>query len=457
MNRLKAILLIVTLLLTLTGCRKKPVAPVDKTQVTLNYYKLYEPRDNLAHSFVNFQKKYPNVTINYKTFNDYQEYMETILNEMSEGAGPDIFSVPNYWVAQNHKKLAAAPVQSFKASDFEQTFLGFTFQDNVLKDKEGNEYIYGLPLATDVLGLIYNKEHFETSIPQRGKPANNWQQIQSDNRILNFKDNNGKLIRAGLQVGNPEYTSLDSDLFYLKLLQNQIPFYKNNTQTNFSSNPKSSDIVSFITSFADTNSINFSTPVLKESNNSELKEAEAFLRGKTSMIIGYNYSYQNLFKQMQILKRNGIDTISPANIRIQAIPQETITETPATFANYYTEVVNHNSKFQKYSWLLLSEMISTENLEKYYENSFKPSSRRDILAKQLNNRVFADYVSQLGYAKSISFPDKVKVDSTINQMLKDAIGQSNNRPIINKAATDINPLIPASGIIPKVPNIMPKD
>lgn len=457
MNRFKAIFLISILILSLTGCRKKPLQPVDNTPVTLTYYKLYEPEENIRPSFTAFQKRFPNVTINYKTFNDYEEYMETILNEMSEGGGPDIFSVPNSWVAQNHKKLSPAPVKDFKAEDFENIFVGFTFNDNILKDKEENEYIYGVPLSTDVLGMIYNKEHFETSIPQRGKPANNWQQLQTDNRILTFKDNNGDFLRSGIQLGNPEFTSFDSDLFYLKLLQNDVSFYKNNLQINFQGDVKSSNALTYLTSFSDKNSINYSTPVYKQANTPELKEIESFLRGKTSMIIGYNYTYQNLFKQIQLLKRNGIETIDASNIRIQAIPQETISEEKKAFANYFTEVVNHNTKQNNYSWKLLAEMIQTSNLRSYYEKSFKPSSRRDLLAEQLNNRVFSDYVSQLGYAQTIKFTDKTKVDQIINQMITDSIGQSNNRPNITKAASKINLLIPQSGVNPKVPNIMPKD
>ncbi|MBI96647.1 hypothetical protein CL656_05835 [bacterium] len=457
MNRFKAIFLISILILSLTGCRKKPLQPVDNTPVTLTYYKLYEPEENIRPSFMAFQKRFPNVTINYKTFNDFDEYMETILNEMSEGGGPDIFSVPNSWIAQNHKKIKPAPVKDFKTEDFENIFVGFTFNDNVLKDKEENEYIYGVPLSTDVLGMIYNKEHFETSIPQRGKPANNWQQLQTDNRILTFKDNNGNFLRSGIQLGNPEFTSFDSDLFYLKLLQNDVSFYKNNLQINFQGDVKSSNALTYITSFADNKSINYSTPVYKQANTPELKEIESFLRGKTSMIIGYNYTYQNLFKQIQLLKRNGIETIDPSNIRIQAIPQETISEEKKAFANYFTEVVNHNTKQVNYSWKLLAEMIQTPNLRKYYEKSFKPSSRRDLLAEQLNNRVFSDYVSQLGYAQTIKFTDKTKVDQIINQMITDSIGETNNRPNITKAASKINQLIPQSGINPKVPNIMPKD
>jgi len=456
MNRFKAIFLISILVLTLTGCRKKPLQPVDNTPVTLTYYKLYEPEENIRPSFMAFQKRFPNVTINYKTFNDYDQYMETILNEMSEGGGPDIFSVPNSWVAQNHKKLQPAPVADFKAEDFENIFVGFTFDDNVLKDKEENEYIYGVPLSTDVLGLIYNKEHFETSIPQRGKPANNWQQLQTDNRILTFKDQQGEFLRTGIQLGNPEYTSFDSDVFYLKLLQNDVNFYKNNLQLNFQGDVKSSNVLTYITSFADSNSINYSTPVYKQANTPELKEIESFLRGKTSMIIGYNYTYQNLFKQIQLLKRNGIETIDASNIRIQAIPQETISENKKAFANYFTEVVNHNTKQANYSWRLLAEMIQTPNLRNYYEKSFKPSSRRDLLAEQLNNRVFSDYVSQLGYAQTLRFPDKTKVDEIINQMITQSIGETNNRPNITSAASKINQLIPQGGVTPKVPNIMPK-
>lgn len=456
MNRFKAIILISILGLTLTGCRKKPIAQVDTTPVTLNYYKLYEEEENIRPLIMEFQKKYPNVTVNYKNFNDYNTYMETILNEMSEGGGPDIFSVPNTWIAQNHKKLSPAPVNDFKAEDFENIFVGFTFQDNILEDKEGNEYIYGAPLSTDVLGVIYNKEHFETSIPQRGKPANNWQQLQTDNRILTFKDQSGDFIRTGIQLGNPEFTSFDSDIFYLKLLQNEVPFYKNNLQVGFQSSVKSSNILSYITSFADSNSINYSTPVYKQANTPELKEIESFLRGKTSMIFGYNYTYQNLFKQIQLLKRNGIQTIDPSNIRIQSMPQETISENKKAYASYFTEVVNHNSKNSNYSWRLIAEMIQPQNLRSYYEKNFKPSSRRDLLAEQLNNRVFADYVSQLGYAQTIKLTDEEKIDNIINKMILESIGNSNNRPSLSNAASQINQIIPQSGVTQKVPNIMPK-
>ena len=99
-------LVLIFLIAFSAGCfrKKEAVTRSSSDQVELTYYKLFDNSDVIEPLIQEYMALFPNVRVNYKQFTDTEEYYDLILNELAEGEGPDIFSVPNTWFLKNYKK-----------------------------------------------------------------------------------------------------------------------------------------------------------------------------------------------------------------------------------------------------------------------------------------------------------------------------------------------------------------
>jgi len=441
MRKLLSIILISCLILSISGCRKKQVIVQRKAPITLTYYKLYENETDLTQQFTEFRKKYPYVSVQYRKFTDPDKYYETILNEFAEGRGPDVFSVPNWWVKPNYLKLQEAPSNIINGEVYRNLFLDIAANDNIVLDTENKEHVYGMPMSVDTLAVYYNKSHFEAAIPERGKPASTWMQMQSDARIMNFSNNN-TLIRSLVAMGSPEFNSKEIDVLYTRALQSGADFY-NNTFNNaiFAKSSDLEKVVKNQLAYAD-----YKSPVYSVNQNivdpeSADKEVEAFLTGKTSMIFGYSHLYKDLINLQRAYSRAGKQVIEVGDIQITEVPQESLDQPKVAYANYFTEVVSKNSKNSFESWALISHMVSKPSLEMFYEKSFKPTSRRDLIPTQRQNRIYFPFVNQLGYAKSLPIADDPKYREVFEQTLLNLLQTDNYQIVTRKSLSDAQALI----------------
>jgi len=436
MKKLLSLLLVSTLVLGISGCRKKQVIVQKKAPVTLTYYKLYENESDLTPLFTEFKKKYPYVSVQYRKFTDPNKYFETILNEFAEGRGPDVFSVPNWWVKPNYLKLQEAPSNIINGQVYRNLFLDIAATDNIILDTENNEHVYGIPLSIDTLAVYYNKSHFEAAIPERGKPSNTWIGMQSDARVMNFKNNNA-LLRSMVAMGNPEFNSKEIDILYNRMLQTNASFY-NNSFSN-ASFAKSSDIEKVTKNqlaYGDYRSAVYALNENIVNPESADKEVEAFLTGKTSMIFGYSHLYKDMLNLHRAYQRSGKEVIDIGDIQITQVPQESTDDTPVAYANYFTEVVSKNSKNAFESWALISNMVSKTSLEMLYDKNFKPTSRRDLIPTQRQNRIYFPFVNQLGFAKSLPIADDFKYRDIFADTLTNLLDTENYQVVTRKGLSD---------------------
>lgn len=434
MKKYISFILISTLLTIISGCGA-PKSQGPKTNLV--YYKLFENQDNIQPLFDNFQKQNPNVNIIYKNFNDPEEYYSTILNEIAEGRGPDIMSVHNTWVGPNHQKLQPAPVSMVDSASFRDIFNQQASQDNIL-NIENQELVYGIPLHTDTLGLYYNQKHFEQSFPETGKPSNNWSQFKNQISVLNIQQD-GQLKRAGLAIGTGNSILRSHDIFYQLSLQNQTPIYTQN-KSNLN---KLNDLVSFNTNFANPEDSSYTWS--KNLSDEQYKEIASFLEGKTSSIFGYSYLYKDLVQVKQQLDRQKKSTIELSDIKITVSPQIK-PESPVVYANYFTEVVSRNSQNPELAWQLLGFMSSKPNLELFYKDNFKVTSRRNMIEDQRSNRLYGAFIEQIGISKSYPISNEEDQKKIIKDMLDSYI--ANPSQSIQTANQELNKLIPSSGLKP---------
>lgn len=442
MKKIISLFSIIASLALITGCGQKETLP----EINLVYYKLYESDQSLNPIFKEFQKQYPHINIIYKNFTDPTVYYDTILNEIAEGRGPDIMSVHNTWVLPNVGKLTAAPTSLVSPDDYRSIFVKQAASDNIASI-DGQEYVFGIPFSTDNLALYYNQKQFEQVLPEFGKPANTWNTLIPQINRLSIVEDDNSIRKSGLALGRGQNILRSHDIFYNFLLQTNQSLYNSSfTSANLTQSKEIQDSLDFITSFTDPTSQNYSWDNQISDPNSAEKELASFIQGDTTMVIGYSYLYKELVNLIDTYQRKGIETIDPSDIKISTLPQVD-TENPVVYSNYFTEVVSRNSQHPVEAWTLIGFMSSKQNLTNYYNQNFKPTSRRDLIPTQSTNRIYKPFIDQIGYTSSFPIFDEEKQKQIIKNLI-DTYNQSSPTQSLQEANNQINNLIQGRALKP---------
>lgn len=462
----KFLVLFLILVFTVTvfsGCRKKTSEQVKENYsgVELTYYKVFDDSDVIEPYIKEYIADHPGLKINYKKFSDFEEYQKVILNEMAEGEGPDIFSMPNTWFMSNYKKLAPLPENLGTPEAFAATFVESAYKDLVRPDRDGFLRIFALPMTVDNLALYYNKEHFEDNIPTQGKPSLTWEGIKEDVVLLNKQDNSfDRFDVSGIALGRADNISRAVDILYLLFLQYGVEFYDDDiTEAVFAGKFGNAlsypglKALEFFASFADPEQKNYSWNEFTAEDDLEDQEIQAFAEGKVSMILGYSYTYDLIVNYLGVLDSKGIDTIEKSSIRTAPVPQlydpKVSKEKRVTYASYFAETVSHNSKHADLAWDFLLFLTSKENLAKYFEDTHKPTSRRDLIDDQKKDPIYGVFASQVGYSESFPILDYYAYKDVFSEVINRANIDGINKSALTYAQDLINEIIPPSGLLPK--------
>ena len=455
---------------TLSGCFAKPKAQkvAAAGHVDLIYYKLFDDEDTMTPLIQQYEQKHPNVTIQYRKFVDPAEYENLILNELAEGQGPDIFSMPNYWFLRNEKKLAPMPLTAMTPQAFANTFVNVAANDLLLKDPtDGQTKVFGLPMDVDTLALYYNKSQFEDKIPSRGRPAETWAQLQDDVYQLTKQDNSFERFQvAGISMGRSDNILRAVDILYMLMLQYKATFYDSKvSQALFSHqlvvgdnglniNP-ATEALNLYTSFGLPSNKNYSWNQYLADPKSPNKEIDTFAKGKVSMIFGYSYLYDQIQADIKDLQGKGLSTISPADVKIAAVPQvndpNKSTQKRDAYANYFAETVSRTSQNSAVAWDFLNFITSKDSLTYYNQKTHRPTSRRDMIDQQMQDPLYGVFDEQTGYADSFPIYDADQYNQIFSQAIDSVLATTVEPGTAMKTAEDqISALLPTTGLVPDI-------
>jgi len=453
--------LIIAVFISFSGCRVKeaPVAKQQTENVELTYYKLFDDPDVMEEIINNYESQNPNVKINYRYFDDYLEYERVILNELAEGRGPDIFSMPNSWFISNYRKVAPMPSSLGSVASFESTFVDVARRDLVRPDDSGLDQIYALPMTVDTLAIYYNKDHFEDRNPITGKPAVTWDGIMEDVVLLNKVDNSfSRFEVSGLAMGRADNISNAVDVLYLLFLDYGVKFYNSTISdvTLAAQGGLALKALEFYTSFADPAQRYYSWNEFVAEAESPYPEVDAFVQGKVSMIFGYSDTYQLILDRIKALKADGVDVIEIPVVKVAPTPQ---LEDPAVsqskrvaYASYFAETVSRTSKNPDVAWDFIIFMTLRDNLQTYFKELKRPTSRRDLIEKQRQDPVYGVFASQVGYAESFPIIDYARYSN----LFIDLIGKANDGSVDNRelqqVQSELKNLLPKDGYLPNIDN-----
>ena len=342
-----------------------------------------------------FRKTYPNVSIEYRKFKP-QDYETELVNALAEGRGPDIFAIEHTWLGKHKNKLASMPEEIMTLKDYQDRFVDVVNQDFI----DGGK-IYGFPLYTDTLALLYNKDAFNDA--GIANPPATWEELQKIVPELTKIDQFGNIKQAGVALGTGDNINRSPDILMSLMLQTGAQFTdpKDSSRITFSQgkNINGQNIspgtlaLTYYTDFANPRKSVYTW-------NSTLNNSiDAFYEREVAMIFGYSY-------QIEAIKAKA----PRLNFAVAPLPQVSLDSGLANYANYWGYGVSGQSKYPKESFAFLKSATEKENAQEYFLKTKRPTARRDLVDTQSQDSDYGVFVKQILQAKTWRQPDNNSVD-----------------------------------------------
>lgn len=459
-NKLKKIfphlLLVGAFLLVGQGCKIQSTALKEASKpIILNYWRVFDGQDAFRQLIVDYQTAHPNITIKYRQLRS-DEYEKELVNALAEDRGPDIFSVHQTDLNAYKAKIAPLPatltlsvtetrgtikkeqitsLKKFSTISLKAVRDKFTdqiFQDVVSVDDQGNQRVYGLPLAMDTLALYVNRDILNAAgIPSA--PAT-WEEFQAAVKKIAKLDKNGQLTQAAASLGLAKNVERASDIVLLLMMQNGATIVNEVGRLVFNEIPEAllfrranpaADALRFYTDFANPDKEVYTW-------NKELPNSpEAFMLGKTAFFFGYAY-------HLPMVKARA----PKLNLAIVKMPQ--IAGNPEiNFANYWVETVSKKSKAPDAAWDFVQFMTTDERVKSYLAVAKKPAALRSLLKGQFDDLDLGAFATAVLTAKTWYHGLDSKIaESALNAMIEAvASGAQTAEEAIDFAARQINQTI----------------
>jgi len=368
------------------------------SKVTLEYWGLWEDSPIMNSIISDFNRQYPDITINYSK-QDIRQYRERLTSRIQNGTGPDIFRFHNTWVQMLSEVLLPLPNDTIKKDDFTKWFYPVA-QKDLIK----NGAIYGIPLEIDTLALYINTNIFKSS----GISApNNWVDFINYARSLTVRDENGKIKTSGAALGTFNNITHAPDIISLLFVQSGVDL--NNIKENDQAAVES---LTFYTSFAEDRSGS-------KTWDSDLDPSIlAFGKENLAMYFGFSWDFFT------------IKAINP-NLAFGIYPVPHLPNQNMTIASYWAEGVSVKSKHQKEALIFMKFLAKKETEERLFTEESKsrpfgePYARVDLADTLRDNANVYPFVSQAKDAQSSFFASDT-FDNGLNAQMNTYLGDAVN-------------------------------
>jgi len=354
--------------------------------ITLTYWGLWEEDATLRTILTDFETTHPNIKVQY-TKQSPRQYRERLQAAIERNEGPDVFRFHNTWVPMLRNELSPAPKSIITAEQFSRMFYPVATADLV-----GGQFVYGMPMMIDGLGLYYNEDLFATA---GVTPPVTWEDVLNIVPKLTVRNEN-TIISSAIALGTTGNVEHFSDIVATMMMQNGALM---TTPTG----KQAEEALIFYKKF--------STPAdpVYTWNETMDNSVYAFASGKVAMILGPSW------------RAFDIKQISP-KLRFKIIPIPQLPGNTVTWASYWVEGVSTKSKYPNEAWELVRYMAGKDVVTKFYAEASKTRLFGEPYALvELADTLKADsyvgaYIAQAQTAKSFPLVSRT-FDNGINDKL----------------------------------------
>ncbi len=428
---LGGIILVWVLVLFIFG--KKDAGPITR----IEFWNVFDTTETMEPFLKDFTAK-TGVRVNYRNFTDLKEYRETLLLELASGGGPDVLAVHGTWLPKYKNLLLPLPVElgsvEMVTRDFLDAVAGTVIFEEEISEQElkqgrvAKDEVFALPMYLDTLALFYNQSFFRNILSKPyPAPELTWAGVREDAMELSTGDSSDSegFRLAGIALGRADNVSRGVDIFYNLYHQfgGQNLFVANREQVR-------DDAGKVYNPLAVT--LEFLTAFSRDSRNQEYawnaamgldapeKELHAFVRGKVAMVVGYSYYYEEIKKMLGQTNRFGDAAIPISSVKIAPLPQvrnPTEGNPKTAVADYFALSVAKSSTKPFASWQLILDLTSRDSQSKYFAETKKSTSRRDLIEAQKADPIFGVFAEQAVYADVLPVADDELFDAAVADVL----------------------------------------
>ena len=385
------ILLQVLVFLRILPGRKAPTLP----SAALTFWSIDDDPEMWREIIENFQTKFPTISVVHKYINR-NDYENTLVNQIAEGKGPDVFMLPNTLFIKNKNKISPLPQQSlaFSPQDFSSTFVDGTYEELVSPDG----FIYGLPLFIDTPVLFYNKDTLNAA--GIAQVPTSWEDLITASGKLTQKNAVGEIMKSGLPLGTSRTIDNSFEILSTIILQKGDPIVRRSQNPQAELQGEGVQAMTFYTSFANPTHKNFSW------SDRMPRSLTAFAENRSAFVIGF---YEDIAR---IRAKN-----PHLNFGIAPFPQYKGVAIPVVYGRYFFPTVLKFSKNPVAAWQFIQYLASNEGADAYTKKTSKPPVRRDLLSTKAPTADLDIFYKQALIAKSWPVPD----DTATRRLFQDAI------------------------------------
>ncbi|PIZ82419.1 MAG: hypothetical protein COY02_00060, partial [Parcubacteria group bacterium CG_4_10_14_0_2_um_filter_41_6] len=402
-----------------------------------------EPSDFTA-PIAQFKQMYPHINVEIKKLR-LEEFEDTLIRALAEGAGPDIISIQTSWLKQYQKLIDPMPASVTVPAtlfDGKQTYTSLqttkmptlvdlrnNYIDTVSEDMAIGSTIYGLPLGVDTLVMYYNRQMLNQA--NITEPARTWEEFKDQIKLLTYQDKNGNILQSGATIGGASNINRASDILAVLMMQNgtemesggKVAFNQVPTGLKDDSVVPGRDALRFYT--------DFSSPAKEVYTwNENMPESlNAFANQQSAYFFGYSY-------HLPLIRSLG----SGVDLGIAKLPQISTTGRQVNIANYWMESVVKQSSYKNEAWAFLQFITSQTGATQFLSASGKPTALRALIASQRSSEELKPFADQLLTSSSwYHGKDANAMENAFRFMISQIIdGSKTPEQAINDAAQTIN-------------------
>ncbi|MBN1915493.1 extracellular solute-binding protein [Candidatus Dojkabacteria bacterium] len=432
--RFKLFLLVFTVLsLVLAGCKPKSDDTLSTDEpVTLIWWNLFEPVENVRPLIEAYQSAHSNVTIQYaeRDLSDYRTLLESNLTDGLPRTGPDIFTIHNTWTGNYESFLSPAPSSVVDPTKFRSDFYDFVSDDFT----GSSGLILGIPLGIDCLAIIYNKDLLEAE--GYTVPSSSWDDFKIQARTLTTRKAN-EISTAGFSAAVPENTQFAFEIVNLLMLQSGGNILSSDKSTAvFATDSDIFGALSFYLDFAGGNDSTW--------NNKQQIDIAAFLSGKLAMYAAPSWRLLDVVKYNEQYNL-GLDYATAP------MPQlENLEDTRIQVGSYWGQVVSRDSANPDVAWDFLNFITQPDQLRTFHNKAAENRAfgelypRREMASELTTNEHLKAYVESFPFIRSWKMVDGGKVKKSFDTMLETSLNGNLNQSLLT-SQNEVNSIIDNKG------------
>lgn len=334
------------------------------SQVTLNFWGLWEDEGVFKPVIDAYQGAHPNVKIIYskQSLTNYRTRLQT---QLQAGQGPDIFPIHNSWLPMFSSDLSPSPESTITLNDFQKLFYPVAKAD-LTQQKS----IYALPLSMDGLVLYINTDILKAADVN---PPTTWQDFVSSSQKMTVRDQSGQIQTSGAAMGA---TNVDFWPEIMGLLFYQQP----NGDLSNPGNRDGVEVMQFFTSF-------ITDPKTKTWDTTLPNSTQMFTQGKLA------YYFAPVSRAVDIKLAN-----TNLNFKMIQVPQ--LPGKNVAWASFWPMAVSVRSTHSKEAWDFLRFLVAPKALQATFQTRQKlqglgePYPRVDMAEQISQDSILGAVVAQ---------------------------------------------------------------